>query len=568
MSSLLLTALRLSALSALGAVALLGCAELDDVTTKPPGDLEFPGHSPAANANAASMTIALTTPTVGVCSDLCVDVTSNKDVGFIALDVARCGDAAPLLELYSVDAQGVRTRVAAAPVPHGNGKSCPNIPPGALKFDGLSGSHFVACIDDPAAQSAGNVQVFVKSGKSCEGGSFAGTCAPRPAPGAVSWSLERGATYATGDVATDGQGNVFHALGPVSGEHPGLTKLDPKGNDLWNVPFGSAVSVDVHGNPVLAGSSDTPVDLGTGTLEPEGGYDVFVARLAADGTAFWARRLGGVGDEGVESVAVDRDMNVVVSGAGLGTLKLDPDGEQLWHKDFHGDVAVDSSGNVLVTGGFDAMDFGDGTVESDGAGDAFVVKLDASGELVWSQFIGDPALPIARPGSHGGFVTEPTMQVGKAIAVDPDDNVLISGEFPSAIDLFGEDSATPLGPSEVRLHGAYLAKLDASGSVLWKMTDTPVENVMGLASDAQGNVLWSRDDFSNVRPFKSNRVSKVSPTGTVLWSREELPEETSGRGLGGGIAADPCGNVFWSASARVYGAIDPEAFTYLLKLAP
>lgn len=65
----------------------------------------------------------------------------------------------------------------------------------------------------------------------------------------------------------------------------------------------------------------------------------------------------------------------------------------LWSKSFgdgYGEyingIAVDPSGNVLVTGNFDsAIDLGGGPLVTSGDDGAFVAKFSPSGELIWGR---------------------------------------------------------------------------------------------------------------------------------------------------------------------------------------
>src|SRR5207245_476370 len=78
-------------------------------------------------------------------------------------------------------------------------------------------------------------------------------------------------------------------------------------------------------------------------------------------------------------------------------------------------VAVDSSGNVLISGFFqDGVSFGGATLNSTyGSYDSFVAKLaGADGSHSWSENF-----------------NAPSDDLGQGIAVDSDNNVLITGLF-------------------------------------------------------------------------------------------------------------------------------------------
>ena len=120
---------------------------------------------------------------------------------------------------------------------------------------------------------------------------------------------------------------------------------------LWSKRFGSTsfdqgygVAVDDSGNVVVTGSFNGTVNFGGGGLNSAGSFDIFVAKFSgADGSHLWSKRFGSTYED-----------------EGLG-------------------VAVDGSGNVVVTGYFwGTVDFGGGELTSAGSSDdIFVVKLGA-----------------------------------------------------------------------------------------------------------------------------------------------------------------------------------------------
>src|SRR5207248_1340370 len=121
-----------------------------------------------------------------------------------------------------------------------------------------------------------------------------------------------------------------------------------------------AVAVDVSGNVVVTGYS-----FGNG-----GGYDYYTAKYAAaDGALLWQQRYNGAAnsDDPASAVAVDGSGNVVVAWYSVNGSSYDyytakyaaADGALPWQQRYNGPangadlasaVAVDGSGNVVVTG--------------------------------------------------------------------------------------------------------------------------------------------------------------------------------------------------------------------------
>ncbi len=94
-------------------------------------------------------------------------------------------------------------------------------------------------------------------------------------------------------------------------------------------------------NAVVIGVFQGAVDFGGGSMNSAGGRDIFVAKLAgADGSHIWSRHFGSPYEDGGSA------------------------------------VALDASGNPIVTGNFLGMvDFGGGSVGHTTGRDAFVLKL-------------------------------------------------------------------------------------------------------------------------------------------------------------------------------------------------
>ena len=190
-----------------------------------------------------------------------------------------------------------------------------------------------------------------------------------------------------------------------------VAKLDTNGNWLWARRAGSAggssgdwgngVAMDASGNAYVTGYFMGSASFGSFTLTSAGQADVFVAKLDTNGNWLWARRAGGSSQDEGYGVAVDTSGNACITGwfrwsalFGDTTLtsegdydvfvaKLDTNGNWLWARragdslaDYGYGMAVDSSGNAIITGEFQgSADFGSFTLTSAGSRDVFVAKL-------------------------------------------------------------------------------------------------------------------------------------------------------------------------------------------------
>lgn len=346
-------------------------------------------------------------------------------------------------------------------------------------------------------------------------------------------------------VATDDAGNVYTSgvfIGVVDMD-PGagvstltatgnadhfVQKLDASGNFIWAVHFagasasageGTPVSVDPWGNVLVAGTFTNTVDLDPGPDTSEfssvGGADVFVVKLDPSGGLIWARSWGGASGNGdnVYAIACDSAGNVITTGTFWGIADLDPgpgvvnlgvagqasdvfvqkmdaSGNLLWARGFGGisgdqpgSVRIDGAGNILAVGRFqETVDFDPGAgiheLVSAGLYDAFIQKLDADGEFVWARRIGGDSFDF-----------------GNAVALDDQDNVLVTGSFFGFVDLDpGTGSDTLYSGGDV---AGFVLKLAADGSYQWGRSLGKVDPDAILV-DADGRVVTSGDFSQSV----------------------------------------------------------------------
>jgi len=105
------------------------------------------------------------------------------------------------------------------------------------------------------------------------------------------------------------------------------------------------------------------------------------------------------------------------------------------------------------------MDFGGGPLVSQGGDDAFVVKLDAGGQHLWSKSFGDAS-----------------GQKVNGIAVDGSGNVVVTGQLSGSIDIGGGPLVSQGGDD------VFAAKLDAGGLHIWSKSFGGAEHQAGVAA--------------------------------------------------------------------------------------
>jgi len=244
-----------------------------------------------------------------------------------------------------------------------------------------------------------------------------------------------------------------------------LAKYDANGNVKWAknasgyAQTATSVAADVFGNIYLVGVFiGSYINFDSITLINHGytnSYtnDIFFAKYDTNGNVLWAKSVGGIQRDIVNSVVVDYSANIYMTGsfnsstitfdstiltnAGAGAediflAKYDAYGNVLWAKsagginsDVANSIAVDALGNTYITGHFENHTLAfDSTIitnlTSDGHTDIFLTKYDAGGNVLWAK-------------SAGGI----SRDIASSVAVNNLGNVYIGGYFFSPTPIFG-----------------------------------------------------------------------------------------------------------------------------------
>src|SRR5690606_4674220 len=150
-------------------------------------------------------------------------------------------------------------------------------------------------------------------------------------------------------------------------------------------------------------------------------------------------------------------------------------------------LAVDNSGNILMTGNVARhASFGPIPMHTQGV-DGFVAKFDAAGTPLWAK-------------SFGG----PHVEFGFRIGVDAEGNAYITGGLTS-------DGVT-IGTTEQFGNGFFVAKFDADGDFVWaEAVTSPNEATNAGLVVASSGYAYITGDF-----FSAASVSNVTLQGNDL----------------------------------------------------
>lgn len=263
-----------------------------------------------------------------------------------------------------------------------------------------------------------------------------------------------------------------------------VSKLNAAGDGLlYSTYFGyygdkvNDIAVDAAGNAYITGYCNSGALKTLAALQPQppAGANAFFAKFNPSGALIYSSYLGGAKTDYGRGIAVGADGSVYVAGATASTdfplaaarqasnaggaydaflVRIHPAGRPLMRGSYLGGsgsdeaakVALDRSGNIYLVGDTTSTNFPTANPlrpTSGGLSDAFVTKLTAAGDLVYSTYLG---------GSGDDF--------GRAIAVEGNGMVHVtggtySGNFPVAAPIM--DVAAGQIPS------AFVTRLDPAG---------------------------------------------------------------------------------------------------------
>jgi uncharacterized repeat protein (TIGR01451 family) len=348
---------------------------------------------------------------------------------------------------------------------------------------------------------------------------------------------ETGSAYVTG-MTTSANFPVRNALQShlAGGRNAFVLKLNPAGNTLVYSTYlggnasdnGNGIAVDGGGDAYVVGDTTSINFPATGMQRGNhGGQDAFVAKLSADGSRLlYSTYLGGGSADRGAGIAVDASGSAYIIGSTYSTdfpvanafqshnaggqdafiARLSADGNSLLFSTYLGGtggtaaypeagqgIALDSQGSAYVTGvtssaNFPLLDAVQSSLR--GSLDAFVAKVNASGTLAYSTYLG---------GSSVGM--------GNAIAVDSGGSAYVVG-YSYSTDL--PVTANALQTANAGDCDAFVAKLNATGNSLVYLSylgGNSSDTATAVALDPSVNVYvagWTLStNFPLLNPYQS-----------------------------------------------------------------
>jgi hypothetical protein len=228
---------------------------------------------------------------------------------------------------------------------------------------------------------------------------------------------------------------------------------------------------------------------------------MYIAKYDNAGNPIWAKSAWGYWHDEATSVAVDQSDNVYVAGWfsspyiimdadtlfnpsastwDMFLIKLDSSGNIIWSKSFGGNnhdaiyaMTTDASGDIYITGTFASasVTFGAFTLTNPSSNNSFIVKLDSNGNVLWAK------------SSVGIGWTK-----ARSICKDFSNNIYVAGDFSAPSITF--DSIVLLNTYGPTTGLMFFVKYDSNGNVQWAKSG-------GNGSGSEANTLTT-DSFNNI----------------------------------------------------------------------
>jgi len=376
------------------------------------------------------------------------------------------------------------------------------------------------------------------------------------------------------DLASFGEGDIF------------VSKQDASGNLVWAKQFGgkdydagTSIKFGSNGDLYVTGyfSDTADFDPGSGTynLISAGSLDIFICKLDSSGNFIWAKQFGAADFDIGNSIAIDGNDNVFVTGYFSGTIdfdpgvgvtnlsspydqvfivKLDSAGDFVLAKQFGGlgenkgnAIAIDDTGNIYTCGSFrTSTDFdpGPGAFSLTPVGmfpyytDVFISKLNSVGDFVWAKSIGGVDHDRAN-----------------AIVLDDVGNIFLTGFFGDTCDFDPGNSNYDLisfGWTDI-----FIAKLDNSGNFIFANQFGGIGNEEGLsiAIGPNGNI-YSAGCFTDACDFDPGSGTYILNSYSSGFDLYFSALDNSGNFIStfslGHVADDRCTSIFLDNSGNAF----------------
>jgi hypothetical protein len=379
---------------------------------------------------------------------------------------------------------------------------------------------------------------------------------PKSRTGPVTVALfAGGATIGLAVAVLWGFGLLSQGAGPTPvqdgpGAVPGAEKsLSEPPAIVWERTYGGA-RIDAA-RRILPWGKDGFVIAGRTRSKGQGGDDVWLVFLDADGKETGERLIGSPDFDWLTSMIATRDRGLVLTGSRSDkqitrssgwVVRLDSKADELWRHEFDAGDPKGTSGltsiDEMPDGGFIAV--GSTTVKSAGQYDGWLLRLDKDGKLVWQKAVGgaeeDALFSVAALPDGGAIATGAYGADGQGWLLRVDGkgetvwekryggvgydvfNAIVRHAGGGFVAMGTTRSKGPAGGA------AWVMRLDEKGEPAWERLLTPVKGATAnsVLALADGGLLIAGGSI--VEPGLGNAterawLARLAPDGAVLWTK-------------------------------------------------
>ncbi len=321
-----------------------------------------------------------------------------------------------------------------------------------------------------------------------------------------------------------------------------LTRLDATGSVLWSKQYGSSNSEDLFAAVETPGGNFIAVGYTYGI-----NGDLYVINTDAGGNIIWSKTFDiGPNEYGYAIARTTDSKYVIVGSTYTGTdndiyfLKIDSLGNLLWSKQFNNGV-----GNSYEIG-FDLKQTSDGGyaiagyTDGSGAGlfDVYVIKTDSSGNIQWDRTYGGSnnefgGYSISETAGGGYIIGGSTSTFGAGngdyylVRADATGNILWSKTFGGSATEYGYSCRQTVDGGFVLtgftnsfgsgMNDAYLVKTDSAGSLQWSRTYGTVSDELAswVMQTPDNGFIITGYPYNFGPPLTDIHIIKTDPLGNI-----------------------------------------------------
>jgi hypothetical protein len=290
---------------------------------------------------------------------------------------------------------------------------------------------------------------------------------------------------------------------------------------------------DDAGNIYMAGGFHNTLNVGPYSLTSAGSVDIAIVKFNSAGQVIWAKRAGGPDEDDVGGLCIDSAGNIYntgffqgvayfglhsVSSSGLRDIyltKIDSAGNFIWTKKWGGiyydhglGLNYDHDGQVNLIGYcMDTVAFGSFTLYPGASQDILMLHIDTAGNVIWAKNVGN-----INTDSHG-----------VAVRSDSAGCHYITGD--------GTGTTMNFDGNQTNNTDVFVVKYDPAGNAIWARSIEALGNLplfsTSIAIDENGNV-YTAGYTHNSQAIKVGNVvlsndhayiAKYDASGSLLWAK-------------------------------------------------